>query len=113
MKRFASFLSGEIPIPLRNKIILSLASYFLVIGIIGNYFLYVYLEKSVFIKAERLDRINLETVKNRLDGDFNALFSLAILCANDPLVMRAVYRREQGSNERLRDALAAQERMNT
>ena len=113
MKRFWNPSYGEILIPIRNKIILSLALYILVIGIVGSYYLYTYLEKSVFAKAERLDRMNLETVKNLLDREFNALFSLAILCASDPLVTRAVYSTERSSYGRLRDALAAQERINT
>ncbi|GHV43635.1 hypothetical protein AGMMS49546_25810 [Spirochaetia bacterium] len=97
---------------LRNKIILTMVLYLTVIGIVVNIFLYTYLLASVSAKAERLDRMNLEAVKTRLDRDFAAIFSLAVLCANDPSVIRVVSRRDRSYQESLMDSLEAQDKMN-
>ena len=83
------------------------------IGLAGNIFLYSYLLRAVSAKAERLDRIHLETVKNLLDRDFESLLSLAALCAFDPSVAWTVSRKDRSPHERLRDALAVQERLNS
>jgi hypothetical protein len=86
--------------------------YVLVLGIIGNLFLYVYLSSAVSEKAERLDRAYLEAVRQQLDRNFDELFSLAVLCANDPAVIKAVSRSGNGSGALMQDALNAQERFN-
>ncbi|MDR0563006.1 MAG: histidine kinase [Spirochaetaceae bacterium] len=97
---------------LRNKIILAVALYLMVIGVAGAMFLYTYLFGTVSAKAEQMDRMYLETVKSRLDRNFAELFSLAVLCANDPLVIRAVSRRDLSAKEKLRIALDVQDKLN-
>ena len=97
---------------LEFKIIASVVLYILVLGISGNLFLYVYLSRAVSEKAERLDRAYLEAVRQQLDRNFGELFSLAVLCANDPAVIRAVSRSGNGSGALMRDALNAHERLN-
>ncbi|MDR1637126.1 MAG: sensor histidine kinase [Treponema sp.] len=93
------------------KIVVSVVLYILVIGITGNLFLYLYLSRAVARKAERLDRTYLEAVGRQMDRNFEDLFSLAVICANDPAVTLAVSRGSGGQSSK-RDALNAQDRLN-
>jgi two-component system sensor histidine kinase YesM len=97
---------------LRSKISFSVAAYILVIGVIGNGCLYQFLLAAVSRKAERLDRISLEVVRQRLDRNFADVLSLAALCANDPVVLQTVSQPERTGREFLLDSLNIQERFN-
>jgi two-component system sensor histidine kinase YesM len=97
---------------LRFKIILAVVMYILVIGIIGNVFLYRYLLNAVSQKGERLDRAHLEAVRIQVTQNLADLFSLAMVCANDPLVSQVVSRQERAGQEFIRDALNAQAQLN-
>jgi two-component system sensor histidine kinase YesM len=93
------------------KIVVSVVLYILVIGITGNLFLYLYLSRAVAQKAEHLDRTYLEAIGRQTDRNFGDLFSLAVICANDPAVILAVSRSSGGQSPK-RDALNAQDRLN-
>jgi two-component system sensor histidine kinase YesM len=93
------------------KIVVSVVFYILAIGITGNLFLYLFLSRAVAQKAEYLDRTYLEAVGRQMSRNFADLFSLAVICANDPAVVRAVSRGSGGQSP-VRDALNAQDRLN-
>jgi two-component system sensor histidine kinase YesM len=97
---------------LRFKIIFFVVIYILVIGITGNVFLYIYLLEVVYQKGELLDRAHVEAVRLRVDQNFDDVFSLAIICANDPAVSQAVSRQERTGQELIRDSLQAQKQLN-
>lgn len=96
---------------LRSKITFSVAAYILVIGVFGNWCLYLFLLEAVSRKAERLDRISLEVVRQRLDRNFADVLSLAALCANDPVVLQTVSQQERQGREFILDSLNVQERL--
>lgn len=97
---------------LRFKIIFSVVVYILVIGILGNVFLYIYLLDAVSQKGERLDRAHLEAARIQIAQNLEDLFSLAVVCANDPAVSQVVSRQERTGQEFIRDALNVQDRLN-
>ncbi|MDR2479986.1 MAG: hypothetical protein LBD48_11835, partial [Treponema sp.] len=97
---------------LRFKISVSVGVYILVFGIIGNVLLYVYLLGVVSRKAERLDHSYLEAVRLRIERNLADVFSLAVVCANDPAVLYAVSRQERADTGIIRYSLDAQERLN-
>ncbi|MDR0761088.1 MAG: sensor histidine kinase [Treponema sp.] len=97
---------------LRFKIIFSVVSYILVIGISGNVFLYLYLMEAVSQKGERLDRAYLEAARFRISQNLANVFSLAMVCASDPAVSQAVSRQERTRQELIRVSLNAQNNLN-
>jgi two-component system sensor histidine kinase YesM len=97
---------------LRFKIVFSVVVYILVIGITGNVFIYKYLLRAVSRKVELLDLAHLEMAKSRINHNFEDVFSLAVVCAHDTAVSRAVSRQERTRRELVRDSLKAQDQMN-
>ncbi|MDR1251351.1 MAG: sensor histidine kinase [Treponema sp.] len=97
---------------LRFKIIFPVVIYILLIGIIGNVFLYIYLLDAVSQKGERLDRAHLEAVRIQITQNLADVFSLAMVCANNPAVSQAVSRQERAGQEFIRDSLNAQAQLN-
>ncbi|MDR2078500.1 MAG: hypothetical protein LBP74_02115, partial [Treponema sp.] len=97
---------------LRFKIIFFVIVYILVVGIIGNAFLYVYLLNAVSQKGERLDRAYMEAIRTRISYNLAEVFSLAVVCVNDPAVSLAVSRQERTEQEFIRNSLDAQARLN-
>jgi two-component system sensor histidine kinase YesM len=97
---------------LRFKIVFSVVVYILVIGITGNVFLYIYLLRAVSRKVESLDMAHLEMVKSRINHNFDDVYSLAVVCAHDTAVSRAVSRQERTRRELIQDSLKAQEQLN-
>ncbi|GHT73758.1 hypothetical protein FACS1894124_2610 [Spirochaetia bacterium] len=97
---------------LQFKIVSSMVVYFLILGVAGSVLLYNYLLGVVSEKGEHLDRVYLEAVGHRLDRNFEDIFSLAMLCAYDPAVLRVVSRQEREGYEFIRDSLNAQDQIN-
>ncbi|MDR1099040.1 MAG: sensor histidine kinase [Treponema sp.] len=75
-------------------------------------FLYIYLLDAVSQKAERLDRAHLEAVRIQITQNLADMFSLAMVCANNPAVSQAVSRQERAGQEFIRDSLNAQAQLN-
>jgi two-component system sensor histidine kinase YesM len=98
---------------LHKKIIFTVLLYLVTIGIVSNIFLSTYLLKIFSVKAEQLDKTHLETVKDLLDQNFDSFFSLAALCAYDPSVIWTVSRKDQSDRDKMRNALAVQEKLNS
>jgi two-component system sensor histidine kinase YesM len=71
--------------------------------------MYIYLLDIVSRKGERVDLAYLEAVGHQIDRNLTDVFSLAEICANDPVVLQAVSRQDRQAG--VRDLLNAQERL--
>ncbi|MDR0600025.1 MAG: sensor histidine kinase [Treponema sp.] len=97
---------------LRSKIIFPVIVYILGFGFIGNVFMQLYLLRMILDRAERLDRVYLEAAGIRLDRNISDLFSLGVICANDPVILRAISRRRETAREAVKESLVVQDRLN-
>ncbi|MCL2411140.1 MAG: histidine kinase [Treponema sp.] len=97
---------------LKFKITLSVLVYIIVIGVIGNIFLFVNLQEAVFFKAEQLDKAYMKAARFRLDRNMENVFSLAVINASNPSVSRLISRQDRSEREIILDSLRVQEQIN-
>jgi len=97
---------------LRFKITFSVAAFIIVVGGIGNVFLFAYLQDIVFRKTERLDRAHMEAVRIQLERNFENVFSLAAVCASEPEILYLASRKNRTERELILDSLNIQSQIN-
>jgi two-component system sensor histidine kinase YesM len=97
---------------LQFKISFSVVSYIILIGIIGNVFLFVYLQNIVFEKAEQLDRASVKTVCIQIEKNFQNMFSLAVVCTTEPQILQILSRKNRTGRELILDSLDIQNQIN-
>ena len=98
---------------LRTKIAFAVVGYVVLIGVIGNIFLFIYLEDMVQKKAERLDSAYIKSVRTQMQRSFENVFSLAVVCAKDPEILQLISRKNLTEHETIMDSLNIQSQMNT
>jgi two-component system sensor histidine kinase YesM len=97
---------------LQFKITFSVVAYIIVIGVLGNIFLFIYLQDIVFRKAERLDKANMETVCTQLERNFENVLSLAAVCATEPEILYLISKKNRTERELILDSLKIQNQIN-
>lgn len=94
---------------LKFKIALSTAICIFIVGAIGNILLYRYLTGIIFSKADHIDTLYIETIKDQINSAMEDLRNIANISVNDIDVSRAMRHKNLESLTAKKDAARAQE----
>lgn len=72
------------------KIIVTTFMCVLLVGTVSNGLLYSYFSSIIVEKAEKIDKLNLDTVNNQIQQYLSDVFNLGVICANDNTIAQAM-----------------------
>lgn len=82
------------------------------VGIIGNLYLYSFLNRIIYDKVNSIDRIYMDSMQRDIQEKFESLFDIGILCSNHYDIAKAMRNSDMKTVREKNDLLLAQKIMN-